>query len=681
MPQLPRYAPKRVAPQTGGTAGIQAQAQMFDTLADRIDSFQGQQIQKYAQETTVEAKQDAESAFAQRGMQAQVNKDMTVYGQTYTNALTNMHKKQLAIDTGVAIENAYNKNKNNPIAFQTEAESIYTKTSELLPDHLKADYAIDFEANKAHYAGEVYGNRIRLDKERDVALTNELFMQSSQKSTKAARDGNHDLSLYEMEKGIKGLDSALENTTITADQHRKGVANIKFDTSTSTFKGVNDKHLSEDDLQGSQDYIDAFRSSTPEGFDDQQREKLADDMQGDLNKQIRLTKVTDTASKEEAAIAVSDAIKIYKTGKEPLNYKEVKESAVLVSLKQQHELAVAEAAYKINQKVDYLTLPEQAANVNTIEAKPGASRIDIDALALAKKNLSEKIQMAEKDPYSLGVQDGLYEQAGTLLPSQGLGAIAQTLPTRASQSKIAQAAYGTVPKLFSDAEAQRYSTWLENPTTSIKDKLDFIETIEESVPNESSLVYDQLQKKGASVFAFAGSMLKKGDRQKAEMMLRGQIILREQPGVVPFQDMQWKLNGTIGDALRYEEEGPRKALSEASTAYYAALAEQEGKLSKESAPLALVNKAVQDITGGVGEKNDQNYFLPPGATEDDVDDWLDDLTTDDFADVRGITPEDAVDLIQRGQIISVGDGKYQIIFQGKRLMSTDGTPLVMEYTK
>ena len=141
---LPRYKPQRVKPDLGGTAGQQAQVQAFDSLSDRINTFQSMKISEYAQETEVKAKQDAETAFATRGLQAQVNKDMTVYGQTYTNALSNMHKKQLAIDTGVAIENSYNKNKNNPIAFQTESEAIYAETSEMLPDHLKADYAIDF---------------------------------------------------------------------------------------------------------------------------------------------------------------------------------------------------------------------------------------------------------------------------------------------------------------------------------------------------------------------------------------------------------------------------------------------------------------------------------------------------------------------------------------------------------
>jgi hypothetical protein len=164
-------------------------------------------------------------------------------------------------------------------------------------------------------------------------------------------------------------------------------------------------------------------------------------------------------------------------------------------------------------------------------------------------------------------------------------------------------------------------------------------------------------------------------------MLRGQMILREQPNVVPMDIMQWKFNGEVGNAMRYQGAGMRKSLTDATVAYYAAIAEEQGELSKSDAPMGLVKQAVAEVTGGVGMKNDQNYFLPPQATEDDVDDWLEELTSKDFEEVGGISSEDAVELVSRGQLISVGEGKYQVIFQGNRLLNKDNTPFIMEYSK
>lgn len=677
MAELPRYRSKQIAPQGGGGVAQRATSQMFGTLADRIEGFRGAAVQELAQATEVEAKQDAQEAFSQRGMQAEVNNDMTVYGQTYSNALTNMHKKRLAIDTGENFKDIYENNKTNPVAFQKATDEAYKSTVELLPENLRAEYAIDFEANKAHYSGQVNSNRIKLDKEKDLALTNELFTQSSQNASRASRDGNHDLALYEINKGTKALDSALENRTISAEQHRKGIADIKHSSSKALFKGVNDKHVGSGDLQGSQDFIESFRTSDVPGYSDEQRESLADEMQTDLNRQIKQDTVTNKAAKAQGAIVVKDAIKVYKAGKKPENIEEAYEAAALVSPAQVHELRVSEQAYNIIQTVGDKTLPEQRTIINAIEADPNASRVDIEALNQAKKDLSDKMALAEKDPYSLGAQEGLYEQTAPITPFEGI----ENLAIRSQQADMTEAAYGTAPKLFTDAEAQQFTSWLENPETSISEKLDFISQVEEFAPDKSTAVYDQFMKKGSSVFAYAGTMMNKGDRQKAEMMLRGQIILREQPGVVPSDDMQWKLNGTIGNALRYQGGGTRKALSEASTSYYAALAENEGKLSKDTAPLSLVKQAVQDVTGGVGVKNDQNFFLPPQAEQDDVDDWLDNLTSKDFENVSGVTSEEAVNVVERGQLISVGEGKYQVVYQGKRLMSQDGTPFIMEYTK
>ncbi len=167
---LPRYQGGNIKPQTGGGELLREQSRMFGSLSDRIDSFASQAVNQYAQDTAVEAKRDAEKAFTQTGMKAKINEDMTVYSQTYSNALTNMHKKQLAIDTGKSVQQAFQSNESNPLGFEEATKEIYNNTSELLPDHLRAEYAIDFEANKAHYQGQVQNNRIKLDKQRDVLL-------------------------------------------------------------------------------------------------------------------------------------------------------------------------------------------------------------------------------------------------------------------------------------------------------------------------------------------------------------------------------------------------------------------------------------------------------------------------------------------------------------------------------
>ena len=684
MGQLIGYKGQQVqAPQVQGvsTPGTQIAQQQFGSLADRLDGFAKSKFQDFERETVAQAEKDAYNDSI-NGEEFYSESVTTAYGRAYNNVASATFASNADLMINKRSDELLLEYENDPVSYDNNMKEFVSGLSKEAPTpELQSVISISGTKLKNNTFGKLSileNNRIKAGQ---VETFNQEWDLNVSQIIELRAIGNTADSDLLIGKNKEHLNAMVESGLIAPADAQKRIKETQFNTTNGVAQRDMESLLAEPTLENAEKYLQAELSQERGDMDVEENAKHQASLTRLYNTEYKSREATNGAMKKEASIAVSDAIKIYKSGKEPENYKEVIDSASLVPPKQQHELVVAESAYKIQQKIDYMTLPEQMAIVNAMEAEPGASRIDVDSLAMAKKNLSEKMTLAEKDPYSLGVQDGLYEQAGVLLPSQGSEALSQFLPIRASQSKIAQSAYGTAPKLFTDAEVQQYSAWLDNPNTSISEKIDFIETIESSVPNESELAYRQLQEKGASVFAFAGSMVKKGDRQKAEMMLKGQIILKEQPGVVPFQDMQWKLNGTIGNALRYQGAGSRQALSEASTAYYAALAEQEGKLSKESAPLALVKQAVQDVTGGVGMKNDQNYFLPPQATEDDVEDWLDELTVKDFEDVSGITPDDALDLMQRGQLISVGEGKYQVIFQGKRLMSTDGIPLIMEYTK
>ena len=678
MAELPRYRSKQIAPQGGGGVAQRATSQMFGTLADRIEGFRGAAVQELAQATEVEAKQDAQEAFSQRGMQAEVNNDMTVYGQAYSNALTNMHKKRLAIDTGENFKDIYENNKSNPVAFQKATDEAYKSTVELLPENLRAEYAIDFEANKAHYSGQVNSNRIKLDKEKDLALTNELFTQSTENASRASRDGNHDLALYEINKGTKALDSALENRTISAEQHRKGIADIKHTSSKALFKGVNDKHVSGGDLQGSQDFIESFRTSDVPGYTDEQRESLADEMQTDLNRQIKQDTVTNKAAKAQGTVVVKDAIKVYKAGKKPDNIEEAYEAATLVSPAQVHELRVAEQAYNIIQKVGDKTLPEQRGIINAIEAEPDASRVDIEALNQAKKDLSDKMALAEKDPYSLGAQEGLYEQTAPITPFEGI----ENLAIRSQQADMTEAAYGTAPKLFTDAEAQQFTSWLENPETSISEKLDFISQVEEFAPDKSTAVYDQFMKKGSSVFAYAGSMVSEGKRDVAYGILHGQQTMRAVGQQDYLREYRITLSSKIGNAMFYNTDNQAKeSLIDSALAYSVYLAEQKGDMTNLKG--VSERKGISDLTNGIHKRNGQDLFLPQNATDDDFDEWIDErVSVDDFKDVAGITPEQAMSLLSgsKSRVVSSNPGKYTIYDRmGKILKNKDGSLLELEY--
>jgi len=630
MAELPRYQAQRVRPQVSGV-GARATAQAFGSLADRIEAYGGMKIQQYAHETEVEAKRDAEQAFSQKGLQAEVNKDMTVYGETYTKALSGMHKKRLAIDTGVAFDEIYNRNKDNPIAFQNASKALYSKTTELLPEHLKAEYAIDFEANKAHYNGIVSKNRIKLDRERDIALTNELFTQSSQNASRASREGNHDLAFYEIGKGITALDSALENKTITAEQHRKGVAGIKFGSSTAMFKGVNDSHIQDGDLQGSNDYIESFRTSDVQGYSDEQRERLADEMQRDLNSEIRLR---DNQNKQKSKFdnkQAKDMVFLLDNAEvvDDNRYKEVLGGNISDDMRE--NLTVARKDNKELMKFNSLNLEEQELLLESYETIANKTADELRLEQKAKKHYEKAQKLIINDPLTYG-EGKAFKTSIRPLDMQ-------------SES-------------FMSDVSERISR--------------FISQINELPEDIQTNTYKQF---GGDI-EFAGTLSAAGNAEAARLSIIGKGADVQLPENFK-NDIGSKIAGAYGGYS-----------GEYFTQNLKGIMNYARGLALEGTPVDNIDELVTNSVGKMLQYNNKTTILPQGIDEDTFEKWLDGVVIEDRPGLtKGL--QDMTDFFRSGnyQLHHAGHGKYYIRVnnEGNSYFARDTEdntkPFILDYFK
>jgi hypothetical protein len=110
-------------------------------------------------------------------------------------------------------------------------------------------------------------------------------------------------------------------------------------------------------------------------------------------------------------------------------------------------------------------------------------------------------------------------------------------------------------------------------------------------------------------------------------------------------------------------------------ALYAAYADETGKTDKN---YNGAKKVVDDLTGGIGKQNGQNYFLPKGKTEDDVEDYIDELDRTSLPELFGMTQANGISIIKKGQLISSGQNKYRVRYQGKYLKTIDNKFYEME---
>ena len=153
----------------------------------------------------------------------------------------------------------------------------------------------------------------------------------------------------------------------------------------------------------------------------------------------------------------------------------------------------------------------------------------------------------------------------------------------------------------------------------------------------------------------------------AEGILRGQILLKENPNLAPKKtdDNALAVDEKLPtQAFAAGQEGSRQFLLESATARYADLSHQAGDTSGEFNDTRM-QQAITEVTGGVVEMNGYSVIVPRyGMTQDDFDKRLSQLTDADLADVvatNGVAVQ-ARDVRDQARLRAVADGRYLVEF-------------------
>ena len=158
--------------------------------------------------------------------------------------------------------------------------------------------------------------------------------------------------------------------------------------------------------------------------------------------------------------------------------------------------------------------------------------------------------------------------------------------------------------------------------------------------------------------------------QAAEGIMRGQLLLKENPMLAPKKTDDNKL--IVDDmlpsmAMAPGYEASRQMLLESATARYADLSSQAGDTSGELNDTRM-QQAIDEVTGGVLDMNGFPVISPRyGMTQDELDKRLDSLTDADLAGAITSTGMrvTADDLVSQGRLRAVADGRYILEF-GRR---------------
>ena len=658
----------------GSQAVVKQASANIDTLANRLQSFSNKGFQMAgvaaAEEATIQAANDDA-----QGKDFHKESIHSIYGKAYNNARSASYAANAEIDLTQTSSNLANQYKGDPEGYHKAMNSYYqTMQTEAPTAELKGVIGISGRKVTNYTFG-----KMSIAKDAEVKETQKIeYIQSIDlklgQAINARSKGDEktfDLIMSSMTEYTK----TMRDNNVISDAE---VLKIQDTADYTIKKGVLDNTL--DDLlangkmEEASNMVSKFNEEIPKDLTASQYDNIQASLNSKYGKQVKLNNANQVKIQKANKSQVKKGIDLFDAGKQPDNVNQLDDLVETLDEEDKDKYMIAKEAYSISASFQELTLSEQQAEINKLESAEFTNEFEQKILDKIKSNFNKIKSMAKNDPMSLSIQQGNVPATDALQIGMDPQAFGESILIRSDSANTNKEIYGPQASyLFTAQEAGQYSAWLENPDTSIAEKLDFITQIETMVPDNAKDVYAQLSKKGASITSYAGSLVRTGEMQKAERLLKGVQVLKEIPKIVDYETLNWKLSGKVGNAMQFAGPGQRESLYKASAAYYAAMAEEKGKLSGEL-NTGDVNEVIFDLTNGVGEKDGQNYFLPKNKTEDDVEDYLDELTVNSVPEFLGMTKEEGLITISKGQLISVGEGLYRIRYNRQFLANADGTP-------
>lgn len=308
--------------------------------------------------------------------------------------------------------------------------------------------------------------------------------------------------------------------------------------------------------------------------------------------------------------------------------------------------------------------------VNEIESLSNVEDLSLEERAVVagvSKIVQQKVAKAKSDPIMLGNEEGLFTidniEPGKTTP--------EMISKRYQESGMASTQYGFTQQFFTTQETEAIKDFMVDPMVSANEKLAFITNIDKGTDGNSHVAFNQMNKKGAPLFAGVGDLVNEGRSGIALSVLKGQQAFNEGTLDIDAKSISTDINSEFGNSFFYSGAGDAKKAKATVQARYAYLVAQGEDPD--------IDDVMETILGDKGTVNSQDFYAPPGVDAGDVEDFLEDLDTTKMIPMLGVPPEQSANAIERSKPVHVGKGVYRFIFQGKTLQNLDGSPYELEY--
>lgn len=586
-------------------------------------------------------------------------KDMhtSVYSAAYANGVQADFNNQITIDAAEKAVEAANASKHNPEMFKEAYRQYEKELIDSAPDtasRLVAQQAFDKEGLST-YKRLYKSSMANMDKE----AKKNFEIASGQLKTQ-----------YENEMTNGDIDAANE-TQVQYNAMNQSAASRGYITQTEAVDNGYKLNVGAQQIQTQTVFNEAFdagqgtvayeqiKSMSDAGkfnhWEPSKRKALLTGME---------TKITQRATDVYKRVETSFTNGDMPTERE---MQEAQRYLPYMSEKNQRMYNIQKKATEVYYGIRDEKLPVQVTEVSSMSNREDLSFDERTIVAGLNKIVNQKVAKAKSDPIALGNEEGLFK-ADHISPATSTAAM---MEKRYLEAGSAATQYGFGEKFFTKSEEAQIKDFMVDPTIPAKSKLEFITKIDQGTNGNSSVAFEQMNKKGSSLFAAAGDLVNDKRPALALNVLKGQQFFNEGTLEINSKDLQVDISDSFGNSFFLAGQGDAaksKAAVQGLYAYYVAQGEDPD-----------IEDVAEEVLGSKSTFNGQDFYAPTGVDADEVVDFFEDLAPDKMVPIMGVTADETANAINRSKPLHVGKGRYQFVFQGMTLQNIDGTPYELEY--
>ena len=598
--------------------------------------------------------------LAQAGEVVPEENAFSLKDKAFNKGLFTAYKANMDNDSRLEISRIAQENPADVAKFRELSESYKSSVIANVPEEFRAEITQSLDDQIARTEVQIQGNTIERTRNEVLQDLQQNVDLTFEESSNLMRLGDDIGAEQEKEKAFSYIDAM---DIAEADKSKMKQA-YSLELTEQKYKGEGDRLYEKGGIKAVNDWLTKNEGKPKGGTTPDEWDAITDAIQTDANRKESRKNARRTGSLKDARASLK-------------NYEIAKSLGYEVSRKEEMELNAKIAGTDLVDKkrvidktasFSVMSAEERDAILLGIDDAGEKGELPLDEIPLAaslQKANGEINKLAEKDGYTLGAKQGIIEFSPLELGNP------ESFAVRLDQAELLSEHYGMPISPLSDAEAQSVADNLDNMT--VQEKIQLAQTFQ-----ESPSVWGQLDKKNAGNFAMAGAT---GDIGVMTSVFKGQELIS--------QKLVKNLSTTdylpvFEDATEgVYEPRDKRALLDSVLSYYAA--------TSASAVDGIFNEgdfqnAIQAVSGGIAEINGGMFGgfkieLPRGVSQDDYQDFIDDLQPETIADWGGIdtyTNEQAVEAIQQGRIRNIGSNRYIVEVNGGTLFS-NGEPFEFSY--